>query len=286
VLAPVRNEPLVIGCSVDGSCTREVARAARDQVRGIVSWKQRQVSDRPRLPGQGNQATDRLRHRSGVARPAGGHRSALARHRKCFPRLAGWRSNRTCTTSSRAFSPCTTGQTSRTSPWRGSDRSSSSAETETAHHPVGCSRPHDHAQPTAPRRQDCGHYVNLQQPAHFLPCRTHHPAILRVSVNVDSRSLGPERHDRYQEGPGPRWPPRCPGTPVRGPTFCACDLGGFGRPDTAHLRSYALRSGDGALAVVLLVLCYRRERNAARISSLKSCGCSQAAKWPPLSTSL
>jgi hypothetical protein len=30
----------------------------------------------------------------------------------------------------------------------------------------------------------------------------------------------------------------------------------------------------------------RSDLNAARISSLKSCGCSQAAKWPPLSTSL
>jgi len=31
---------------------------------------------------------------------------------------------------------------------------------------------------------------------------------------------------------------------------------------------------------------YRTALNAARISSVKSCGCSQAAKWPPLSTSL
>jgi hypothetical protein len=31
---------------------------------------------------------------------------------------------------------------------------------------------------------------------------------------------------------------------------------------------------------------HRSDRNAARISSVKSCGCSQAAKWPPLSTSL
>src|SRR5262245_16456102 len=31
---------------------------------------------------------------------------------------------------------------------------------------------------------------------------------------------------------------------------------------------------------------WRNERNAARSSALKSSGCSQAAKWPPLSTSL
>jgi pimeloyl-ACP methyl ester carboxylesterase len=36
VLALVRNEPLVVGCSVGGSCALEVARAAPDQVRGIV----------------------------------------------------------------------------------------------------------------------------------------------------------------------------------------------------------------------------------------------------------
>src|SRR5262249_49817696 len=30
----------------------------------------------------------------------------------------------------------------------------------------------------------------------------------------------------------------------------------------------------------------RNDLNPARTSSLKSCGCSQAAKWPPLSTSL
>jgi hypothetical protein len=36
----------------------------------------------------------------------------------------------------------------------------------------------------------------------------------------------------------------------------------------------------------LITVTYRRDRNAARSSSVKSCGCSQAAKWPPLSTSL
>ncbi len=53
------------------------------------------MSDRPRLPGQGHQATDRPRHRGGVARPTGDHCSALTRHRNCSPRPAGWRSNRT-----------------------------------------------------------------------------------------------------------------------------------------------------------------------------------------------
>jgi pimeloyl-ACP methyl ester carboxylesterase len=36
VLALVRNEPRVVGCSVGGSCAREAARAAPDQVRDIM----------------------------------------------------------------------------------------------------------------------------------------------------------------------------------------------------------------------------------------------------------
>jgi hypothetical protein len=35
----------------------------------------------------------------------------------------------------------------------------------------------------------------------------------------------------------------------------------------------------------VLWLDYRRDLNAARTSCAKSAGCSQAAKWPPLSTS-
>jgi len=47
------------------------------------------------------------------------------------------------------------------------------------------------------------------------------------------------------------------------------------------------RVSGGRIAVIASPLHYlRSDRNPARTSSEKSCGCSQAAKWPPFSTLL
>jgi hypothetical protein len=114
-----------------------------------------------------------------------------------------------------------------------------------------------------------------------------------VRVSASSRSTRRSRWERTEchrpPSPGRPWPGTRRSDPTRPPRRRESRRRSRYRPPPARLATArspppGRRRPGGHCPFQAWRFLQRNVRNAARTSSVKSCGCSQAAKWPPLST--